>query len=447
MRKKMSSKVAIFMTLIFTLILGVNSFQVKAEENFQKELFQAISKSYDITSLESSSNTSIKVNLSDFDESIQAVLDMYAPLFQNITIKTNVKSNISEAKNSGKSQIDFVLNAAGNEIPFSLWSDFDFSKDELKNKSVVGLPSMVTQNLAILFPEFANKQYLVIDYSTMEELFKGNPELEESGVNFDFSKLSTIVNKYMPQFIELTQKYMEQYKPPVDYVAYKGITQVQYADGTKFPVKVYKINLNDEEFKTLIRYTINNLLEFKEGADVLKAYMTDIMNLVEAPDKDEAVTEMTGIFDEIETKLPEFKQNFNDFMDNLNDVKILGDKGLTSVYYVNEEGFLTGSHNSMDITIDLSEVDKLINMFKEEVEVKDEEAEVQNEKVEAKDESVNDANIVNSKKLKGIISVEINSSTINSNINGDVKIDIPETNEDNSIDYFQFILGIAKTSR
>ena len=107
----------------------------------------------------------------------------------------------------------------------------------------------------------------------------------------------------------------------------------------------------------------------------------------------------------LKNNLPELKKQFNKFMDDFKDVKILGEKGIVIEYGMNKAGFVVHKSGNIDLNIDLKAIS------------------------EAMGNSISIENL-------GVLKLGINYNTKISNINEDIKINMPNVNEKNAL-YFK----------
>ncbi len=131
-----------------------------------------------------------------------------------------------------------------------------------------------------------------------------------------------------------------------------------------------------------------------------------VLNIAEISEteKVEALAELNNL----KKNLPEFKNKFNEFMDTLEDVKILGDEGIVIEYAVNKDGYIVGEKGKIAIELDLKALGKV---FEEELLVED----------------------------TGKLKLNIDFNTKISKINEKVEINMPKTNKENTIDFNELL--------
>jgi hypothetical protein len=174
---------------------------------------------------------------------------------------------------------------------------------------------------------------------------------------------------------------------------------------------IYELKLSDKTFKDLIRYTAKNFVENKEAMKFIKEYMLFTISTIGLPEDELKVAkeEMEKSFSEMETQLPEVFNEINKGLDEIEDIKILGDKGITIRYAINNDGFIINESGYAEFVIDLATLNKTINDANSSIEPSD--------------------------SLTGKYTIGIDFKNDIRNINGNVSVTFPEVNKTNSFTF------------
>lgn len=92
-------------------------------------------------------------------------------------------------------------------------------------------------------------------------------------------------------------------------------------------------------------------------------------------------------------------------MEDYKDIKILGQNGIKIEYGIDNKGYIVHEKGNMDLRLDLGNISKAIG----------------------------------EEEVKGIINLGINYNSKSYNINEDIKIEMPSTNKDNSINFVELM--------
>ena len=162
--------------------------------------------------------------------------------------------------------------------------------------------------------------------------------------------------------------------------------------------------------KDLIRYTVNYMLDDKDFNELFVEYIDLIINSAKAAQPaGEDVIEIEGL-DKIKDS-KEMKVKFNEFMDKLDKITVLGEKGITIDYGINKDGFISCEKGDINLQIDLGQLTGL------------------NENIELKKTGKINIQLVYTAKL-----TQINDK--------DMVVDMPVLTDENSFDMVDFIKSL-----
>jgi len=396
---KTKKKKLISVALVLTLLLVLTG----CSKN-QQVLFDASMKMQDVQSVQQHTTMAFALSGSDFEPTVQEQVDMAAMYLNNAKLELNTKAITNKEKTVSKAQLDMNLDLQGMSINVPMWVDTDLTGDTPKITEIFKLPLIAAASLP---PQFEGKEYMVMDPADMT-----NSEL--SGM--DMVKLTEFSKTFNETGIAFLTSYSKRYNPNIDVVS-SGTQTIQTNNGSK-KAQIYKVNLNDAEFKELIRYTVNNFAQDTEAMDFVKEFMDSILEMSQVPDKDKAISEFDQAFKDFNSNTPQFLVEFNAVMDQLDAVTFLGDKGIELKYAI-AGGYCIQETGTINLKIDIAQMNQLMNTLNE-------------EKTEAIDVDA-----------KGILDFKISFTTDISDINSPLEIAIPEVNSDNSFSYMDLMKTVT----
>lgn len=357
-------------------------------------LYNALMKSQDITSMKSDVDITFSLDSEGFSKEVQPMIEEIAKVLNNSEVSIHQKMTQNEERTAARAQMNTDLNFDGTKMDMKVWVDTDMSEDIPKMIEVIKMPQNLMKEIS---PEDQEKEYIVYDIVDMATL-----DQEE----IDFNELMDFSKEMQPKIMKFIKDYHKNFDPGFKIASYKGKKTVKGR-----PLSIYEVKLDDESFKELIRYMINDAMDNEGSIKFLEEYMRLVMNFAQIPEaeKESVKKEMNQGIEKLKSNLPELKKQFNKFMDDFKDVKVLGEKGIIIEYGVNKAGFVVHKSGSLDLNIDLKAMAEAIG------------------------------NGISSQNL-GVLKLGINYNTKISNINEDMKINMPNVNEKNAL-YFKDIMG------
>ena len=364
----------------------------------QQEVFMAAMKMQNVNSMQSQTEMTFQLNGTGFEPIVQQQIDTAAMFLNNAKLDLDARMKANEQKTVAKSQMTINLVTQGMTINMPLWVDSDLTGDTPKVTEIIKLPQMAT---AALPTQFTSKEYMVLNPTDMH-----NPALE----NIDMTKLINFSKNFQETGINFLNSYSQRYNPSID-VTNNGIQYVQTSDGLK-SAQMYELKLNDAQFKAFIRYTVNNFVQDEEAMNFVKQFMASVLEFSQVPDNAEGLSNFDQSFDKIIADKPQFLAKFNAVMDQLNDVTLLGDKGITMQYAISD-GYLIQKSGAIDFKFNMAQMTQLMDTL-----------------------SGNQTASVNN---NGTLNMLVNFRTIISGINNQPDIQIPEVNTTNSFNYLELM--------
>lgn len=359
----------------------------------EAELYKAFNKMQDIRTMESETELSFNLEGEGFSPEEEMILQQIGQMLNTTKFNIKQKSESNEDQTIAKAEAKMEMNLGGMIFPINVWVDADLSEDQFKMVQVYELPQML---MAMAFPQIADKQYLVQDFDEIMNMT--DEEVDMQGI-MELSK------ELEPKIMEFIEEIQEEFKPEIDMVEKKESKEI---DGEK--LTIYEVKLNDETLRELVKYTVDYILE-NESVRELMVEFVDVIAEVAISQGDlteEDVEEAIGdVEEELANVLPELQVKFHEFMEEYKDVEILGENGIKIELGIDKKGYIVHEEGTIDLRLDLANIAKA--MGEESVET-------------------------------GVINFAINYKTKMFNINNeDVKVEMPETNEENSISYMKLM--------
>ena len=288
--------------------------------------------------------------------------------------------------------VKMSANVGGSPYSGELWSDINLTGKTPVVKGIVKSPQLFEM---MLDPQYMNK-YMVLDFQQIKEM----PEMQAELGSMDFGKMMSENKELQQMILTLIEKYSSQLNLDYSLVSNDG--------------NVYKVKIDDAKFKDIIRKVVNLTAKNKEVQNLIRDLMvTEMKNSGASTEEiNSTKVEMEQMFTTLESQ--EFLDEFNQIMDKLKDVKILGDKGIDITYTIDENGYVISTKGDIELIADMAKLDKVFG--------------------ESKTTSTISESIPTGMYTAGI-HFEVN----NSNINGKVNIDLPTLTSANSFNIMEII--------
>ncbi|KLU67857.1 hypothetical protein DEAC_c02640 [Desulfosporosinus acididurans] len=379
-------KIVIWFALAMMLLLVLTGCSSNEQEIFNAALnMQTINSSHIQTTM------NLHVSGQGFDPQVQQQIDSVAALLNNASLNFDVESTYNDQKTVGKSKAIVDVVTPGMKINIPVWVDSDLTGDTPSIKEIVKLPLIAKSSLPQLA---ANKDYLVMNPLDTKDSGLDNESLKQL---LEFSKT------FQEKEIDFLKSYASRFNPNFSTVA-NSTESISTDDGYKL-VRCYEIRLNDQQFKDLIRYTVNNFSQDKEAMDFVKDLVHSTLQMSQAPDKEKSIQAFDQAFEQFDASKTVFLATFNSQMDKLKNVTLLGDKGIDLKYYI-DNGYVIKESGTIDLKIDLNQLNQFMSTI--------------DNKSSASDTP------------KGSLEMILNYNSDISGTNSPIEIQIPEVNAANS---------------
>lgn len=373
-------------------------------------LYDAFKNMQEVKAIESNTDISFTLEGEGLEEEEAMQLNQVASFINGMKLNLNGKSIGNDDNTAATSETQVNVEFMGMNIPFKTWVDVDLDKSEMK--MIYQIPEMLLGFMGAnpMGPDMANplmgKEYLVYDM---------NEVMEINGEEIDYTAMMDFQKEFQPKMIQFMEDIQKELKLDADIIELKEEKEV---DGEK--IKVYRVHLNDESLREVVKDTVNYMLEDEATKEFIVEYMKgyiDVMKDMGLNDElseeemKEFEEELGNMEEDLDENLAKIKDEFNKFMDKYKDVKILGEDGINILYSVNKAGYIIEEDGTMDFSIDLEEMSKL----------------------QKREEQ--DGILLPAKTMKGKVNFKLNYNTKNSNINSkDLEVKMPELTPENSLD-------------
>lgn len=387
---------------IISLALALSLSIVGCTRSAERDVYKAFQQTMDIRSMESNTEVSFALEGTGLDAETQQMLDQAKATLNNSKFYIDQKQALNSERTAGKAEVELRMDIPGMKMDMGVWVDMDYTSEDPQLVEIIKMPPML---MSAYGPEAANKKYIV--YDVAEVMNSLNKEGQE--IDMDFSKLMNLSKDLQPKMEEFMKTYFKDFKSDKKLVTYMGKKNVDGKD-----LSIYNVKLDDESLKSLVRNAGNYSLDNKENVQFLKDYMGLVSSAMEMTGAEGQISkeELDKEISTIESKLPEFKKTFNEFMDSVKDVKIIGEKGIVIEYGINSDGYIVNEKGAIDFRIDLASVSKAFIS-----------------------QTPEGAEGVAISPTTGVINLNINYKSNIKNINKELKISLPKVDEKNSISF------------
>lgn len=371
-------------------------------------LYNAFNKSQEIKTAKTNTEMTLKVTATNQSAQEKQFTDTFLPMLNNTTISATSIMKQNDDRTKAEMEAKIKANLGDMPLDMGLWINTDLTSSKPVIKEVVKFPSIVSLQLP---QQFAGKEYMVMDYDDMVSA----PGMDQ----VDFSKIMEFSKDFQGKLVEFLSKYAAQYKPTLEMVKKVG-TETIVQDGVSQVATVYELKLDDKGFKEILKYTATNFAQNKDAISFIKEYLISSLSISGLPEEElkNAKAEIEKAFADYEKNLPEFLNQINKVFDQIKDVKILGDKGITIKFYINSDGFIVKEDGTIQFVLDLGAISKLNG----------------------------NASTDGQQLPTGAYTIELKYNNDITNINKPVTINFPQTTKENSFTYSELLNAVTPTT-
>lgn len=362
-----------------------------------KALYDAMVKTQDIKSYQGDMQFTLRLDATGLNEQDEVSFKQMKAMLDGAKLSMNMKQTANADNTVIKAEAGMNMFLGGKSMDMGVWVDMDLNSAEPRFKEIIEVPPMLTATT----PSMAGKKYIVMDIGKIANASGTNGQA--SGLNYaDAIKLINGLGEKADKFLS---DYLIQYDPGFKFITDAGTKDIVTPERT-VKAHIYQVKLDDKTAKKLVRYTVNNFANNKAAMDFIADYIKLIQEFTKSTvGSEKQIAELEEAMADFEAAKPVLIAQFNSFMDRIEDIKLIGDNGITLEYAVDENGYLVSQLGSMDFVIDKAKLESI--------------------------EGESDSTPADA----GVYNIGIDFSMLSYNINKDMTIDIPVLTSENSIDY------------
>lgn len=357
-------------------------------------VYNAFSKSQKIKSCQTQIDLNLNISAANMSPAEQQNMQKVLPLINNSKISILTTTNTNEEKTLN--QMQSSINAQFGLIPINaeMWVNEDSTKDKPVINEIFKMPAILT---AYMPKEFSGKQYMVFNYDDLSNV--------PNAPKIDYKKIMNSSKDFQAKFNDFIASYAKQFNPSFNVITKVGTECISQPNVIQ-PADIYQLKLDDKTFKGLLRYSLNNFSNNKDAINFIKYYVSFINSSIESPQGQASISEKE--LNDALAGLPETIKELNKSLDALDNVKIVGDKGITINYAINHDGYIINEKGNAEFVIDSASLSKL-----------------EKDVIPADNQSSN----------TGVYTVDLTFSNDIRNINGYNPVTFPEVTKSNSFNY------------
>lgn len=211
------------------------------------DLLAASGNTMAATSMEGSSNITMKVSATGMPkESQQEMADIFS-LVNGMTIKANSKTSSNAEHTLSKSQVDVNIDSLMGPVEASIWANTDLTNSTPVVKEIIKLPSLLTSTLP---EQYAGKEYMVVDSSSLNATAGEGSDVSQT-TPVDTKELLELNKNLTDQIAKLVQKYVAAGTLDPNFLAYKGqkTLKINSVDTT---TSVYEVSFTNGALNQLL---------------------------------------------------------------------------------------------------------------------------------------------------------------------------------------------------
>ncbi|WP_298836388.1 LPXTG cell wall anchor domain-containing protein [Clostridium sp.] len=352
-----------------------------------KTLSDAILKTNMATSMESNGKLNFNFKTNGLSGQNQQEFAFISELLNNLQVRFNSKLSGNSDRTISRQYVKMSAKVGGNPYSGELWSDINLTGKTPIVKGIVKSPQL----FEMMLPAQYMDKYMLLDFEQIKKM----PEMQSELGNMNFGEMIS-ENKELQQLIlTIFKKYSSELHLNYSLISNNG--------------NVYKVKIDDVQFKDIIRKVVNLTAKNKEVQTLIRnLILTEMKNSGASTDEiNSTKVDINQMFTTLESQ--EFLNEFNQTMDKLKDVKILGNNGIDITYTIDDNGYVTSTKGDIEFVIDMEKLSKIFG--------------------KSSTEAI----------PTGIYTVDTNFELNNSNINGKVSIDLPTLTSANSFNIINLL--------
>lgn len=419
---------------IIPLILGVmvSALVFTGCSNNGMSLYNAINKTQTMKASEVQSDIMLNISGTNMSSDEEKAMAIIMPQINGSKLSVVTDTYQNSDKTAAKSKSDIKVTGAAS-FDMSAWVNADLTKDKPVMYEVFKMPAIFKNQLP---GGFNDKDYAVINYENVNS----------AGVSsqIDLKKLAQFSKEFQPKLLKFTSDYVKQFNMKSNIISKTGTKNINTSTGSEL-ADIYELKLDDNTFKDLMRYTLNNFGDNKDAIAFIKDYMLNITSFAGLPEKEknDEVAEINKAF----ADMPKTVSMLNKELDELKNVTIIGSKGIKIQYAVNRAGYIVNKNGSIEFIINspaLTKLGKYNSALTKDVKKSSSNESVETHIIGGSDgpTAINTSNV-----STGIYTVGLNFNNNYRSLDEKGTITFPDLTKNNSFDYNDLIKAFSpKTS-
>lgn len=387
-------------TISLLMIMTITIFFITGCDAGDKlELLNALEKTAEISSWESRSQVRF-ANVA-FDTNIEAMLalQLFIPLIDNLSLEAQQKSKHSIDKKRVRMQSDISIVSSGFSDRTTMWTDYDLGKQPPLAKQIIKLPVSVTASLP---EDLTDKEYFVMDHEDLPAAEDISPQ--------DYTEMLNDMKGFQSDLIQLLKDHALNKDP--GFIVVRQMKD-QVVNGEK--MSLYQLKLDDKSFKTVMGYALSVFSENEQTKNLLKDFIMMLGSIAEGTEAGQDISMAYAALSDGDAPL---MNEIDLIMSAVDDVTILGDRGIEMNFLINKDGYIVNQNGVFDFHMDSQQVE------------------------DAFEELAGDTGYDGKETYKFSFGMAVEFNTDTSSINQNIDISLPVLTNENSFDFNSFA-GIA----
>ena len=333
---RLKSRIGSFIVTVAMLAFVLPTSIVSAQTSQARTLSKAILKTSMASSMESNGKLNVNLEAEGLSKNDQQQYTDISKILDNLQMNFNAKQSIKGNGNVSRQYIKTTANVSGISVDGEVWTDKSLKGKKPMVRTIVKSPQLFKM---ILPTQYTNK-YMVLD----SKQTKKTPKIHNNINNMNVGRVITQNKKLQKLVITIAEKYSSQLSLKSNCITNEG--------------NIYKVKIDDATFKDLIRKVVNLTAKNSEVQNLIKDYTITEMKNSGASNTEimSAKVKMEYMFTKLQSQ--SFLDKFNKNMDKLQDIKILGEKGIEITYKIDKNGYITSTKGHIELFADLAKLEK-----------------------------------------------------------------------------------------
>lgn len=316
-----------------------------------KALYDAMVKSQSIKSSQNDMQFTFRLDAAGLNEQEEMGFAQAKAMLNGAKFLMNTKQMSNADNTVTKAWSDINMELGGILMNMGVWVGMDLNSNPPKLMEIIKLPAMLTA----MDPAMAGKEYMVMDFDELVNITKTETDTQ----SIDYVDTIRLTKELQAKAETFLSKYLAQYEPGFKYISDAGTRDIETPEGA-VKAHIYQIKLDDKAAKKLIRYTINNFADNKDAMEFTVEYIKFLQKYaVPASGEINPIAELDKLMADFEKEKPVMLAAFNKTMDEIDNIQLFGEKGISLEYAIDENGYIISQSGSIDLAVDPAKFNNL----------------------------------------------------------------------------------------